>query len=201
MTKVLKMLGGSGLALVLGVLLLGVSGSFNPTTAAADSPPAPPARFVGSVTVNGAPATAGTTIEVKIGDTTCGVTTVFLQGTAARYSVDSPALDPGAAPNCGTDGAAVSFTVGGTKANETGTWYSYQLNTVNLTVTTATATPTTATPGTSVTPAPKTPIAPVTGSGTTPSSEGTAVWLFALLGLGAIAFGVGGVTVARKSGR
>ncbi len=197
MTKVLKMLGGSGLALVLGVLLLGVSGSFNPSTAAADSPPAPPARFVGSVTVNGAPATAGTTIEVKIGDTTCGVTTVFLQGTQARYSVDSPALDPGAAPNCGTDGAAVSFTVGGTKANEAGTWYSYQLNTVNLTVTTATATPTT--PVASVTP--KTPIAPVTGSGTTPSSEGTAVWLFALLGLGAIAFGVGGVTVARKSGR
>src|SRR5690348_1251977 len=111
------------------------------STAFAESPPAPPARFVGTVTVNGAPAAAGTTIEAHIGSTTCGVTTAFTSGATTRYTLDSPALDPGANPNCGTDGAAVTFFVGGQKANETGTWHSYQLNTLDLTVTAATATP------------------------------------------------------------
>jgi len=185
MTKVLKMLGASGLAAVLGVVLLGVSGMYNVSTARADSPPSPPARFVGSVLVDGKAATPGTTIEVHVGAATCGVTAVFTASGESRYAVDSPALDPGAAPNCGTDGGAVSFWIGGKKANESGSWKNYQLNTVNLTYTT-----------------PTTPKPPVTGSGLGSSdSEGTAVWLFAMLGLGALAFGVGGVAAARKSGR
>jgi hypothetical protein len=194
MTKILKMLGAVGLTAVLGIALFGA-------TALADSPPAPPARFVGSVTVNGAPATAGTAITAVIGSTTCGTTSVFLSGAEARYTVDSPALDPGATPNCGTDGATVSFTVGGVKANETGVWHSYQLNTVNLTVTTATAT---VTPSASATPAKTataTPKGPTTGSGVDTSNSGTAIWLFVALGLGALAFGVGGVSYARKSNR
>lgn len=192
MTKFLKMLGAAGLTAVLGIALFGA-------TVLADSPPAPPARFVGSVTVNGQPATAGSAITAVIGSTTCGTTAVFMSGAEARYTVDSPALDPGATPNCGTDGATVSFTVNGVKANETGVWHSYQLNTVNLTVTTATATPTaSATPAKTATATPK---GPVTGSGVDTSNSGTAIWLYVALGLGALAFGVGGVSVARKSNR
>ena len=194
MTKVMKMLGGSGLAAVLGVLLLGFSGAFNATTVSAESPPNPPSRFVGNVKIDGANAPAGTTIEAKIGTTTCGVATAFTASGETRYALDSPALDPGANPNCGTDGAVVTFYVGGKLANETGKWANYQLGTVNLTVTTVVAT---TTPGASATPS-KTPGAPVTGN-TGTSGESTAIWLFAILGMGALAFGVGGVTVARRS--
>ena len=53
MTKVLKLLGGGSLAAVLGVVLLGASGAFSATTVSAESPPNPPARFVGTVMVDG----------------------------------------------------------------------------------------------------------------------------------------------------
>lgn len=186
MTKVLKKLGGVGLAAVLGVVLLGA------TAALAESPPNPPARFVGSVLVDGAQPAAGTTIEARIGSTTCGVTTTFNASGESRYVDDVPALDPGANPNCGTDGAAVTFYVGGKKADQTGSWKNYQLNTVNLTVTTAT----TATPAASASATPK---APTTGSGPSTGNEASSAWLFVVLGLGALAFGVGGVTAARRS--
>lgn len=190
MTKVVKMLGSGGLAAVLGILLLGFSGAMNATSVSAESPPNPPGRFVGSVKVDGVAATGGTTIEARIGSSTCGVTTVFMSGSDARYTLDVPALDPGANPNCGTDGAVVSFFIGGKKANETGSWKNYQLNQVDLTYTTpatASATPT------------KTPGAPVTGSGSYSDNGASAAWLFAVLGLGALAFGVSGVAVARRS--
>jgi hypothetical protein len=182
MTKVLKLLGGGSLAAVLAVFMFAA-------VASAESPPSPPARFVGSVMIDGANAPAGTLIEARIGNTTCGATTVFSAGGEARYSLDSPALDPGATPNCGVEGAAVSFYIGGKKANETGSWANYQLNTVNLTYTTPTETPGT------------TPKPPVTGDAQfTSSGSGTAAtWLYVALGLGALAFGVGGTAVARRS--
>lgn len=189
MTKVLKLLGGGGLAAVLGVVLLGLSGALNASTVSAESPPNPPSRIVGSVKIDGANAPAGTTIEAKIGSATCGVTTVFTAGSESRYSIDVPALDPGANPNCGTDGAVISFTVGGKKANETGSWANYQLGTVNLTVTTPT-------PAASASPS-ATPKAPIVGNSPA-SGESAAIWLFAVLGMGALAFGVGGVAVARR---
>ncbi|MEO8541502.1 MAG: hypothetical protein ABI577_17295 [bacterium] len=194
MTKVMKMLGGSGLAVVLGVLILGLSGAFTATTVSAESPPNPPSRFVGNVKIDGANAPAGTTIEAKIGTTTCGVATAFTASGETRYALDSPALDPGANPNCGTDGAVVTFYIGGKLANETGKWANYQLGTVNLTYTTPVAT---TTPGAGATPS-LTPKPPVTGN-TGTSGESAAIWLFAILGMGALAFGVGGVTVARRS--
>lgn len=195
MTKVLKLLGGGSLAVALGMILF-ASGAFSATSVSAESPPSPPARFVGSVKVDGAAATAGTLIELRIGTSTCGVTSVFMSGAEARYAVDSPALDPAATPNCGVDGAVVSFYVAGKKANETGVWHNYQLNTVNLTVTTPTPAAST-TPGAG-TPA-STPKPPTTGGGTATGSDTTAIWLYAALGLGAIAFGVGGTAVARRS--
>lgn len=188
MTKVLKLLGGGWLAAVLGVVLFAASGALGATTVSAESPPNPPARFVGSVLVDGQAPAGGTLIEARIGSATCGATTVFMAGSEARYVIDSPALDPGANPNCGVDGAVVTFYIGGKKANETGSWKNYQLNTVNLTYTTPT-------PTASASPTPK---PPVTGSGPATDSS-SATWLYAVLGLGALAFGVGGATVARRS--
>jgi hypothetical protein len=186
MTKVLKLLGGGWLAAVLGMVLFAASGALGASTVSAESPPSPPARFVGNVKVDGVAPANGTLIELRIGSTTCGATTVFAAGGEARYAVDSPALDPAATPNCGVDGAAVSFYIGGKKANETGSWKNYQLNTVNLTYTTPTVT--------------ATPKPPTTGETlATASSSNTASWLYAALGLGALAFGVGGATVARRS--
>jgi len=184
MTKVFKLLGGGSLAVVLGIVLF-ASGALNANSVSAESPPSPPARFVGSVKVDGAAPAAGTLIELRIGSATCGVTSVFMSGSEARYAVDSPALDPGANPNCGVDGAVVTFYIGGKKANETGSWKNYQLNTVNLTYTTPTVT--------------STPKPPVTGDSVATGSDTTAVWLYAALGLGALAFGVGGTAVARRS--
>lgn len=189
MTHVLKLLGGGWLAAVLGVALLGLAGAFSASTVSAESPPNPPARFVGSVLVDGAAPAAGTAIEARIGNTTCGVTTTFNAGGESRYVLDSPALDPGANPNCGVEGAVVSFYIGGKLAAQTGSWKNYELNTVNLTYTTPTVTAT----------ATATPKAPVTGNTATASSDAAATWLFIALGLGALAFGVGGATVARRS--
>ena len=191
MTKVLKMLGGGGLAAVLGVVLLGFSGALMASTVSAESPPNPPSRIVGTVKVDGVNAPADTTIEAKIGNTSCGVTSVFASGSESRFTVDVPALDPGANPNCGTDGAVVNFFVGGKKANETGKWANYELGIVNLTVTTPTPAPS-ASP--SATPRP-----PVVGNTVDAAGGTAAIWLFAILGMGALAFGVGGVSVARRS--
>jgi hypothetical protein len=192
MTKVLKMLGSIGLAAMMGVALLGASVAF------AESPPNPPARFAGTVTVNGAKVPAGTVIEARIGTTSCGTTSTFDQGGNANYVLDVPALDPGATPNCGTENAAVSFFVGGQLAQETGSWKNYQLNILNLTVVPATATPTGGTPGPGTTPT-ATVKPPDTGTGLMSGDSSTAILLFAALGLGAVAFGVGGAAVARRS--
>ena len=185
MTKVLKLLGGGSLAAVLGIVLFAASGALGVSTVSAESPPSPPARFVGSVMVDGAAPASGTLIELRIGSATCGATTVFAAGGEARYAVDSPALDPGANPNCGVEGATVTFYIGGKKANETGSWKNYELNTVNLTYTTPTVT--------------ATPKPPVTGDSIATTNSNSASLLFVVLGLGAIAFGVGGTTVARRS--
>lgn len=195
MTKVLKMLAGGGLAAVLGVVLLGLSGALGATEVEAQAPPARPARFVGSVTINGAPAPAGTVIEARIGSASCGVTTVFPQGAEARYAFDVQALQPSGALNCGTDGATVTFVVGGQTAQQTGTWRDYDLNTVNLTVVTPTPTPSvSATPTGTATSTPK---PPPTGAGLE-SDGGSSAWMLAILGAGVLAFGAGAAAVARR---
>jgi len=185
MTKVLKLLGGGWLAAVLGVALFAMSGALNSATVEAQSPPNPPARFVGSVLVDGQAPAAGTLIEARVGNATCGSTQVFMSGSEARYSVDVTAMEP-SAPNCGVDGSAIAFYIGGKLAAQSGSWKNYELNTLNLTYTTPTATAT------------ATPKPPSTGSALAEGGS-SANWLFAALGLGAIAFGVGGLTVARRT--
>ena len=225
MTKIMKWLGGSVAGVIGGVALLGASGTFNATDAAAESPPAPPARFVGTVLVDGQQPAAGTVIEARVGGTSCGVSSTYSQGSAMWYAVDVAALDPGANPNCGAEGATVTFYIGGMLAAESAPWRNYDINIVNLTYTSPTPTPVppTATPATATV----TTTTPTTGPGTAtpttgggggstktvvastpkPPSTGTgsqggdtsAVWLFALLGAGAVAFGAGGAAVARRS--
>lgn len=217
MTKVMKWLGGSVAGVTGGVLLLGASGTFTATDAAAESPPAPAARYVGTVLVDGQKPAAGTVIEARVGATSCGVGTTYSQGSDMWYKVDVAALDPGASPNCGAEGATVTFYIAGKLANESAAWRNYDINIVNLTYTSPTPTPTpataTTTPATAtVTTGPGTAV-PTTGGGgggtaatPRPPSTGTgsqggdsAVWLFALLGAGAVAFGAGGAAVARRN--
>ena len=180
--------------LVIGAVAAMAATTLLASVAFAQSPPTPPSRFVGNVRVDGANAAAGTTIEARIGATTCGVTTVFTSGAEARYALDSSAAEPTQSPNCGTDGAVVTFFVGGRQANETGTWRNYQLNTVNLTVTQATAPPTSPT-----TAAPtRTPGAPNAGSGELSSGSGASAPMLEIL-LVASALGVVGVGIAARA--
>lgn len=191
--------------LTMAAFVLAAMAMLSIASASAQSPPNPPSRFVGSVLVNGAAATAGTAIEARIAGATCGATTVFMASGQARYVLDSPALEPANNVNCGVDGSVVTFFVGGVQAAETGIWRNYQLNTVNLSVMPATtATPTATTPaGTTPTTAAapsRTPGAPAAGNtgamgGDTNVLAGTLA-VAAVLGLA----GVGGLTLARRRG-
>jgi hypothetical protein len=192
MTRVVRTLVGAGLAAVLGAVLFGFSGVFSAHEASAESPPNPPSRFAGTVLVDGAKPAAGTVIQARIGNTSCGTTTVTGDG---NYVVDVPALDPGATPNCGTDGATVSFWIGDKLAQQTGSWANYKLSVLNLTYTTP-PTPTATATGTGT--ATGTPKAPVTGSGTG-TSDDAGLWLWVVLGAGAVALGTSGIAVSRRS--
>jgi hypothetical protein len=197
MTKVLRTLVGGGLAAVFGMVLLG-AGVFTTSSAHAESPPNPPSRFAGTVSIDGKPVPAGTAI---VGAATCGTTSVTSD---SRYVIDVAALDPGANPNCGADGSPVTFFIGDKKANETGTWDNGQLSVLNLTYTTPTPTATPTTPaGGATTPAggggATTPKAPTTGSGVAASEDGSNLWLLVALGAGVMALGFGGAFAARRS--
>ncbi len=190
MTRVMRTLVGSGLAVVLGMVLFG-AGVFSTSSAHAESPPNPPSRFAGTVSIDGKPVTPGTAIIVKIGAATCGTTSVTGD---SRYVVDVSALDPGATPNCGADGSPVTFWIGDKQAAETGSWDNGRLGLVNLTYTTPTPTATPTGTGT----VPTTPKAPVTGTGTATGSE-SSLWLLIALGAGVMALGFGGTLAVRRS--
>lgn len=199
MSKVLRtLLGGGGLAAVLGALLFGFAGVYGAQHVEAQSPPTPPSRFAGTVTVDGAPVPPGTVVSAMIGSASCGSTATFTEAGVARYVLDVPALEPAGAPNCGTDGAVVTFFIGSRKANETGAWRNFDLNQLNLTAApAATATPSASaspTGGTAGTPKP-----PTTGSGGTTIESGSDTnWLFLALGVGAVALAAGGAVVVRR---
>lgn len=193
MTKFLRMLGAAAVTVVAGSLLLGASGAF------AQSPPSPPSRFVGTVTLNGATAPDGTVVTAQVNGNACGSGNV----SGGNYKIDVPAADPAATVQCGKDGDTVTFFVNGAQAAQTGTWHNYALGQVNLTATTstttATATATQTTPPSTSTVAPSsTPKGPNTGSGVAGGGSSAPAWLFALLGFGAVAFGIGGVAAAKR---
>ncbi len=181
--KALRRFGAAIVAAALGAALV-------VNIAGAQSPPNPPSRFVGNVKIDGANAPAGTLIEARINGATCGVSTVFFANSEARYTLDSPALEP-SANNCGVDGSVVEFYVAGKKANETGSWANYRLNTVNLTVTSATPAPTT--PPATVT---RTPAPPVAGTSADTASSQPPLTEILLV---AAALGLAGVALAART--
>jgi len=212
MSKFAKWLGGIGFAAALGIMLFGLSGAFSPTGAAAETPPNPPARFGGTVKVDGVTPPAGTVVEARIGSTSCGVTSV---DSAGRYIIEVAAFDPGAKPNCGTyndatsTGSVVTFYVGGQLASQTGIWKNFQFNPLDLTVVTVTPTATATVPGTTPTgtattpggtgtTAPSTTPRPPVAGQVTSSDDSSMLLVLAIVGIGALAFGVGGTAVARR---
>jgi hypothetical protein len=89
------------------------------TSGAAPAGAQPPAgRFYGSVSAQGGPAAAGTTVTaMSASGATCGSTTVgAAPATGANYALDLTGTDSG----CTTAGAQLSFSVGGAAASVSG---------------------------------------------------------------------------------
>ena len=164
-----------GLALLLGLVGMSAGAAF-----AQGAPPNPPARFAGTVTVDGVAAGAGASVVASVGGAVCATTAVNAAGT---YVVDVSA-------SCGGTGSTVSFSVDGSLATETAAWSNSALNVINLTVGSAAASTTPATPAT------ETPAAPATGSGLATTSS-TQAMLLALLGLTLLS-GVAVVTARKR---
>jgi len=111
MTRTLKWLGGG----IAAAMLLGLAGLFSGEVAEAQ-PSGPPHRFAGSVSLDGAPAAAGTSVTAFVNGAECGSSaTVITTAAGSTYAVDVP-------DSCADAGDTVSFQVGGYDAAETGEW-------------------------------------------------------------------------------
>jgi len=112
---------------------LSVHGQSGPQPTRPGSPapvPVPPARFFGSITLNGGPFPTTSTIDALIGGVVCGSGGVTAGG---AYAVDVASAS--VAAGCGTPGAIVSFRVGGTlPVNETGVFTIGGYTQLNLTI-------------------------------------------------------------------
>ena len=158
-------------AAMLGLaLLLGLVGMSAGAAIAQGAPPNPPARYAGTVTVDGTAAAAGASVQAWVDGAVCATTAVNAAGT---YVVDVSAA-------CGGAGTTVAFSVDGALATETAAWSNSALNVTNLTVTTPVEEPAAEEPAEE--PAAETPAAPATGSGLATTSS-TQAMLLALLGL------------------
>ena len=151
-------------------------------------PPTPPDRFFGDVTREGAPAPAGTNVSADIGGNVCGQTTVQAD---SSYVLD--AVSSGQPAGCGTEGASVSFTVGGSPAG-TATWSSGQFSELDLA---GAAAPPTVVPPTVVPPTPRPSPAPGTG-GYLDGGSG-AWWLYTAAGLSLLLLGTAGAAAYRRT--
>ena len=110
-------------AAMLGLaLLLGLVGMSAGAAIAQGAPPNPPARYAGTVTVDGTAAAAGASVQAWVGGAVCATTAVNAAGT---YVVDVSA-------SCGGAGTTVSFSVDGALATETAAWSNSALNVTNL---------------------------------------------------------------------
>ena len=159
-------------AAMLGLaLLLGLVGMSAGAAIAQGAPPNPPARYAGTVTVDGTAAAAGASVQAWVGGAVCATTAVNAAGT---YVVDVSA-------SCGGAGTTGAFSVDGALATETAAWSNSALNVTNLTVTTPVEEPAAEEPAAEE-PAAETPAAPATGSGLATTSS-TQAMLLALLGL------------------
>ncbi len=102
---------------------------------------APPARFAGTLRVNGERPPAGTVVEARIDGVLCGASASIVHEGEAWYVVSVSADDPLTNPGCGREGAEVQFTVGGIAAAQSGTWRNYALTVLHLTAGTSSQPP------------------------------------------------------------
>jgi len=99
------------------VLLAVVALLLFPALAYAQTPPQPPCRFYGTVTVDGAAVPAGTVITATVGGDAYTTTTP-----AEGYGSSSYAIKIEEPDGKNYEGATVTFMIGGSSAKETGTW-------------------------------------------------------------------------------
>lgn len=109
------------------VLLAVVALLLLPALALADTPPEPPCRFYGTVTVDGAAVADGTVITAMIGGDQLTTATP-----AEGYSTSTYAIKIGVDTEY-TEGATVTFMIGDRAAAQTGTWAKGGNIEVNLT--------------------------------------------------------------------
>jgi hypothetical protein len=147
-------------------------------------PATPPNRFFGDVTMDGAPAPAGTNVTTRIGGHICGQTTVQAD---SRYLLDVASV--GQTGGCGTEGTQVEFRVAGTPVGSW-PWSSGRFSSLDLPIppnATPTPIPTpVSTPGPTPTPVPGTeavylvegcnPLAMTWPNGTPTQTVAAAVW-------------------------
>ena len=124
MNKTLKWLGGG----IAAAMLLGLAGLFSGEVAEAQ-PTGPPHRFAGSVTLDGAPAAAGTSVTATVGYTECGSATVITGANGSTYALDVP-------DDCADAGDDIHFYVGGVEADQHAEWASGGRTDLDLTATT-----------------------------------------------------------------
>jgi len=157
-------------------------------------PPTPPNRFFGKVTQGGSAAAAGTQVSADIGGDVCGQTTVKAD---SSYVLD--VVSSGQTAGCGTEGASVSFMVGGNPAGSA-TWSSGKFTSLDLG---GQAVQPTAVPSAAPTarPVTATPVIKTGTGGYLDSGSGTAWWVYMAAGLGLLLLGTAGVTAYRRHAR
>lgn len=180
-------------ALTRGVLVAAVVALLSSLMVAsvAAQPPTPPNRLFGDVTLEGAPAPAGTNVTATIGGNVCGQTTVQADST---YVLD--VVSSGQTAGCGTEGATVDLTVGGNPAG-TATWSSGQFTEMDLVAEAAA-------PTVEPTVAPEETPTPVVVTGTggyLDGGSGTAWWAYMAGGLSLLLLGTAGAAAYRRHAR
>ena len=157
-------------------------------------PPTPPDRFFGKVTQGGSAAAAGTQVSAMIGSAACGQTTVKAD---SSYVLD--VVSSGQTAGCGTEGASVSFMVGGNPAGSA-TWSSGKFTSLDLSgqAVQPTAVPSEVPTAKPVTATPKV----ITGTGGyLDGGSGTAWWVYMAAGLSLLLLGTAGVATYRRNAR
>jgi hypothetical protein len=152
-------------------------------------PPTPPNRLFGNVTLDGAPASAGTNVTATIGGNVCGQTTVKADAT---YVLD--VVSSGQTAGCGTEGASVSLTVGGSPAGSA-TWSSGKFTSLDLAGQPAPPPPPPPPPPVVKTP---TPVIITGTGGYLDGGSGTAWWAYMAAGLALLLLGTAGAVGYRR---
>ena len=123
----------------LGLLLAGVAAFASPSRSAEASllhqnrPPIAPARFFGTVKLDGGSVPTGTAVSAWIAGTQYAVTGTQNANGESIYAINVPADNPDTpAIEGGKEGDIVSFMVKGAKAKETGMWSSGAVVQLNL---------------------------------------------------------------------